>query len=1836
MAFKKLVILYILFTASLAAQVDTALTITEVMFNAPAGNNQYVEIFNLSYSDTFDLSKYRIQYSNTTMDYIVSAGYGTMLLPRQYAVIFQKNYDLIYGLGIYKNVIPETALIVKIYDEQFGNSGMISTATRPVSLLDENKRLIDTYSYSPDQTTAGISDEKILLTKDNSAGNWANSSDTLGTPGGRNSVTPVLLDVSVSPRLDQPLPVFSDMPVTFSFLVANEGKQEATPVSLNIYHDENFDSLGQPGELVYAKQNISLPQSKSLTINWQSPPLKAGKHLFWVTADLLHDEIPTNNAAGVWVTVYNREHAFNDIVFNEIMYAPVDSQPEWVELYNRTNAAIDLKRWRFADAKDTVRMPGESILFPAKSYLLLAKDTTLWKYYHYSVTPPMVWVHDLPRLNNDGDTIHIIDSLGMMIDSVAYTSTLGGANGHSLERVDVDAGSGAAANWKQSTGSHHATPGQINSVTPKEYDLALTALLFSKSYLLSGDSLTLTTKIKNAGKRLCAGAVLDVYRDLSRDSMAQTGELIASFPVRGLSSGELDSMQLPLGIPPPGDNLYIAILHFTADEDTTNNVALCPVKVIAPSENRNDIVINEIMYAPANNEPEWIEVYNRSTKTINVKKWQLVNGVLSVGALAITDVLIPPQSFMVFAKDTTLKSFYPYSISVHTASLPALHNSGDMLVLRDSLERTIDSVSYTPAMGGSSGYSLERVSVDSVSTGSNNWKQSLSRYHATPGTKNSVVPREYDAVNTSLFSLQPYSLAGEPVSLFCKISNRGKHSFAGVVLNLYDDGNFDSTAQAGEKISSFPVANLAAGDSITMELPLGVPTVGVHQYIAVVAFSQDEDTTNNTACCRLQVVVPTEVRNDIVINEVMYAPANNEPEWIEIFNRTNRTINLKKWQIANGSPESGVHSLTEVLLSPRSYLVLTKDSLLKSFYPFSFLIHPVGLPTLHNTGDELVLRDSLNRIIDSMQYTPAMGGSAGCSLERVSVDSGSTSLANWKQCISRFHGTPGINNSVTIKHNDAQLLSMASSNAWYYAGDTLTLFCIVKNLGRQSIQGAELYLYYDSNLDTVAQAGEKIAAFDVPVISPGDSAQFAINAGIVKNGLRQYLAVVHYPVDEDTTNNFAFCHVRGITAGEQRNDVVINEILYATLPGESEWIELYNQSNKTIDLKKYHLADAKDTATLLQNSFFLLPARYVLLSHDSLLAKKFSLSSPLLVVPFPVLNNDGDKVILMDSLFRVIDSLQYDGTWGVDGKSIERVASSASSTEQANWVVSKNKYGASPGAANSISSKTTDLMVSAIACTPQKPLAGDWVTPKALIKNLGAADATNCMVQFSLAGLVAADSILASVTVPLLHAKDSLMVSSTAAFKMNNTSVLYKATVSLANDEDTTNNYLPSMVSAKQKPPQLVLNEIMFSPPSGAPEWIELRNISGDRVNLKGCTVTDVLTAPQTTVIAVADYFVNPFDYVILSRDSLPAHFSYANSRLLKIALPPLNDDADGVIIRTGDGETIDSVFYASSWRTHQGRSLERISMYQPSTDSTNWIFSYAKNGATPALPNAVDTLARHAKNDLMVNEILYNAGADNSDFIELYNAGNKYIQLTGWSIMVAGKHRFYLCDTVAMLPSRQYYVLYADTVLLQKFPQIRSNVYSHCTMSDLALLTVGTWIVLQDGTGGVIDSLYYMPSWHSSAFKDTKNRSLEKLGNTMDSWNSHNWSSSLSADGATPGKENSIKTLAQPVASGLSFSPNPFSPDNDSFEDVTVISLTVQFAQASVTVTIYDDKGRQVRKLLNSEPMQIPALIPFDGRNEDRNPLRIGMYIVLAEAVDLASGRKEVHKGVLVVARKL
>ena len=151
---------------------------------------------------------------------------------------------------------------------------------------------------------------------------------------------------------------------------------------------------------------------------------------------------------------------------------------------------------------------------------------------------------------------------------------------------------------------------------------------------------------------------------------------------------------------------------------------------------------------------------------------------------------------------------------------------------------------------------------------------------------------------------------------------------------------------------------------------------------------------------------PTVQPGDIVINEVYYdvdadhvqPPGSDENtfEWVEIYNKSAQTVNLKDWKIEDNSGTQRTISTSNRNLASGQFAILAKAANVFVLWTIPDSAEKIQLGEiigngLANGGDRVVLRDSLGNIIDQMSYgtdvsvlNPSSSDVAeGHSLERV-------------------------------------------------------------------------------------------------------------------------------------------------------------------------------------------------------------------------------------------------------------------------------------------------------------------------------------------------------------------------------------------------------------------------------------------------------------------------------------------------------------------------------------------------------------------------------------------------------------------------------------------------------------------------------------------------------------------------------------------------------------------------------------------------------------------------------------------------------------------------------------
>jgi hypothetical protein len=237
------------------------------------------------------------------------------------------------------------------------------------------------------------------------------------------------------------------------------------------------------------------------------------------------------------------------------------------------------------------------------------------------------------------------------------------------------------------------------------------------------------------------------------------------------------------------------------------------------------------------------------------------------------------------------------------------------------------------------------------------------------------------------------------------------------------------------------------------------------------------------------------------------------------------------------------------------------------------------------------------------------------------------------------------------------------------------------------------------------------------------------------------------------------------------------------------------------------------------------------------------------------------------------------------------------------------------------------------------------------------------------------------------------------------------------------------------------------------------------------------------------------------------------------------------------------------------------------------------------------------------------------------------------------------LTDQDASVAPGGFLVVASDTSILARYLSLRARD-SMVTLlvlnrSSLNLNNTTDEVVLLDPRGTApVDSVRYDASWHNPAVPSTAGRSLERLNTAFPAQQPSSWSTCTLDVGGTPGRKNSVYTELPPQLAGedaqLSAQPNPFSPDNDGFEDVCVIGYRLPAAVSVFRLRAYDSQGRLLRTIAHGNAAGRSGEVVWDGLDDGGRRVRIGMVILLLEAVDVHDSVVAAAKHVVVVATRL
>lgn len=443
------------------------------------------------------------------------------------------------------------------------------------------------------------------------------------------------------------------------------------------------------------------------------------------------------------------------------------------------------------------------------------------------------------------------------------------------------------------------------------------------------------------------------------------------------------------------------------------------------------------------------------------------------------------------------------------------------------------------------------------------------------------------------------------------------------------------------------------------------------------------------------LAIRAQVPYSVVIHEIMADPTPvvslPDAEWIELKNTTTANINLMGWRLAKASSQSG--PMPVYVLKPDSCVIVTGTANVAALAAFGPVISVTSFPALTNTGDLLILKQPSGSVVHAVNYTDdwyqnELKKNGGWSLEMIDNKNPCAGMSNWKASIDTRGGTPGMKNAVAATNPDVTSPQLLRA----FAMDSVTVL-LSFNEGLDSSKAALVQNYSISD-----GIGAPVSA--IPVAPLFDKVLLKLsNANRL---LRSKIYTINATAITDCSGNAIGGTAARVGLYERLDslDIVINEVLFNPKAGGADYVEIYNRSNKIVDLSQAYLANKASTggigsiSRLSAEGYLFFPGEYQLLSTDiENIQQNYLVKYPdaLLNMPsMPSMNDDAGTVIVLNGQGNIIDALAYEEKWHFalitnnEGVALERIDINGPTQNRQNWHSAAGSAGyGTPGYKNS-------------------------------------------------------------------------------------------------------------------------------------------------------------------------------------------------------------------------------------------------------------------------------------------------------------------------------------------------------------------------------------------------------------------------------------------------------------------------------------------------------------------------------------------------------------------------
>lgn len=716
-------------------------------------------------------------------------------------------------------------------------------------------------------------------------------------------------------------------------------------------------------------------------------------------------------------------------------------------------------------------------------------------------------------------------------------------------------------------------------------------------------------------------------------------------------------------------------LSFSSIKDRNNNtIVSSSISFTYFIPAYGDLVISEFFPDPSPvvglPEQEFIELYNNTLFPITLSGWKIAD---LTAAATIPTITIPADSFVILCSPTNVSLFQSFGRVVAVSGLPSLNNSGDLISLRDATEKSIHQLTYdltwyddpTKSIGG---WSIEMINPLALCSGQSNYIASSHPSGGTPGNYNSNWNRVKDTI--------------PPVLLNIKVQTENS-----VVLKFNE--KMDSISLINAIISTNPFlginSRLVNTDSTVLLVSFSNQIEPNTVYDLTIKDVKDcnQNLLQSSTLIFTRFLPDTARQFDILINELMADPdpvvAMPNAEFIELFNRSNRIISLEGWKIQDNTSTA---TLPSIIILPDSFVVLSSVSNSMFFQQITTHAYGIpGFPSLGNDADQLVLYDQSGKVIHAIAYTNQwykdnVKSQGGWSLEMVDKNNPCAGFENWQVSKNTLGATPGKRNSVASSNPDTKQPDLV--NAHLLANNKLRITysesvdtTVTLNRLNYSINGHSLP---DSVVGVSPFYNEVILHYSDTFL---ENVKYRIVANGVKDCAQNNISPQDYA-------DFA------VPFPPNPGDFVINEILFDPVGSGSDFVELFNVSNKAINLQSIYIANGDDSNQVSDfypiavNGYTLMPDDYVVITDNpENIKQQYTVNQPnkFLVSNMPSFSNTEGVCLFINQAGLRFDQLNYTDEMhfkfldNKDGVSLERILPSMETNKMENWTSASSSSG---------------------------------------------------------------------------------------------------------------------------------------------------------------------------------------------------------------------------------------------------------------------------------------------------------------------------------------------------------------------------------------------------------------------------------------------------------------------------------------------------------------------------------------------------------------------------------